>query len=425
MKTSGLTSKGRRETNQDRFYCGAIRDVTVLAVADGMGGHAGGEIASSLAIEAVKEVLHARDAPSLSLKELLRRIFEAADSFIREKRKGNPQLDGMGSTLACLLVRGDRYAAGNIGDSRIYRINGTGGVSLTRDHTMLQEYIDEFGYPVPEDIQRNGHVLSRVADGSGDQPDLFPQEKDVYTLEKDDLFICLTDGLVLKNDQHFEDYLYQSVHRNSTLDSLTAQLLNDALERGSHDNCTVVAGSSIQEIKKLFPNYNRAFTGKAQKTKRSRFRLLRFGLITAGFILLLAFFLAWFNDVSMNDLINRFQMNSENTGNQQAYPVTEDQNHLWPRGFTGLSVTTPYYDGSRITWYSPAEPQADHYHLNVIQDNTIIYQDSTSVTSFVLRDDHGYINGELTIELYATSGDSLFRPASHSQITINYQKNSE
>jgi len=431
VKTYGLTSKGRRETNQDSFYCGTIGEITVLAVADGMGGHAGGEIAGRLAIEAVTETLHSIASPSLALKDLLLRIFQAADSSIRKKREEKPDLDGMGSTLACLLVRGNSYAAGNIGDSRIYRVTDKGAVCLTRDHTLLQQYIDDFGLPVPDDIRQNGHILSKVVDGSGDKPDLFPEDKDVYTLEEDDLFICMTDGLVFNKYQNFEEYLYQAVFSNSTLDSLTGQLLNDAFERGSNDNCTVVAGSRMPEIRKKFVTKNSTIpgalgsvSGEAQRQKGTRFRLLRIGLLTAFILLLMLLWIRYY-DGSVTDLLTRYQIIAEKNDSQESTTFSEDQNEGWPRGFTGLSVATPYYDGSKIMWYSAAGPLVDQYHLKVFQQGEMIYRDSTSNTSFILSDAHGYQNGEITMELYAAAGDSLFQPETHSRVTFNYQKNSE
>lgn len=425
MITAGLTSKGRRESNQDSFYAGEINGIFVLAVADGMGGHAGGEIASGLVIDSVISAVR-ESSKDHSLKTILSLLFEKADNALSQKKQGNPQLEGMGSTLACLLAKEGRFVAGNLGDSRIYRITQTDTECLTKDHTMLQEYLDQFGEPAPEEMVRSGHVLTKVIDGSGDTPFLYPEDGEDCAPSQSDLFVVLSDGLISDKTSSLERMITEAAKQQRDPEKLSHYLVNQALERGSSDNCTVVVGLKDKREKEDSEpsgedHYRTLRMEPEPQKRRGKMVLLLFisAIILAGLLLLYSYSNG-FSDFRFTSI-----MPSEEQLGSTASPDSLFDASPWERGFSELSLSTPFYEGSKLIWYPSDFEDEMRYHLHLYQDEMLVYSDSTSGTSFVLSDDHGYESGPLLIELYTVWNDTIRKPNSYSTITITYQQRPE
>jgi PPM family protein phosphatase len=234
-EAAGATDVGRvRNGNEDAFRFDSQRGV--FLVADGMGGHAAGEVASALAADAVVDLL--RTDPDLSSEDLERDLvaaFDEAHRRIVECCNGDPQTTGMGTTLTAAALRstGDLHI-GHIGDSRVYLRRGGELLQVTHDHTWVQQELD--AGRISPDVARThplGHILTRVL--TADEP----AAPDVYrgTVYRDDTLLLCSDGL------------YNMVDGQSLLDLLTAdhspettveRLIATANRRGGTDNITAI-----------------------------------------------------------------------------------------------------------------------------------------------------------------------------------------
>lgn len=244
-ETHSYSVAGRRERNEDRVLVLPLPGgAYFLAVADGMGGIRGGEIASAAVLDAAREFLLRRFAAavrSIQLKKITRELFAFADDAVRSKQAENPQLAGMGTTLACLLAQGSRYVVGNIGDSRIYRLRGGRLTQITTDHTYVQEMITKTGTkPDPGIVRKFGHVVTRSIEGSKEKPDLFPVGAKFFTLADGDGFLLCSDGLIIDKSLDHASALELHFKKSTALKESAARMVAFALEAGSSDNISVV-----------------------------------------------------------------------------------------------------------------------------------------------------------------------------------------
>jgi PPM family protein phosphatase len=133
QRVAAVTEQGRRPRNEDAVLAVELPDGTeLLAVADGMGGYAAGELASRRALEVLRD--------SIAGGATLRQAVEAANAAVLAEA-AEPGREGMGTTLVALLRRGDEYHIANVGDSRAYRVDGLGVMQLTRDHSFVEEAV--------------------------------------------------------------------------------------------------------------------------------------------------------------------------------------------------------------------------------------------------------------------------------------------
>ena len=170
MRFGARTDPGMRPNNQDAFG----RRADLYLVADGMGGHRGGDVASRLAVERILALAEGLDP----LTEL-RAGFEAANRAIREHAQANADCDGMGTTVAALIMTPDRAHLAHIGDSRIYRLRGRELTLLTRDHSLVEELVRQGSLSAEEarsHPQRN--VVTRAL-GTADTPRIEYAEVDL------------------------------------------------------------------------------------------------------------------------------------------------------------------------------------------------------------------------------------------------------
>ncbi len=236
-EAAGQTDTGRvRHGNEDAFLLDPARGI--FLVADGMGGHAAGEIASSLAASTAAEVLsravdsgHGGDA----LLEALREAFHAAQERIARCCRDRPRTRGMGTTLTvCLLTPDGTCRLGHVGDSRAYRLRHGEFEQLTVDHTWVQREVDAGRLP-PTATHRHplSHVLTRVLIAEvREDPDLL-----TLTLQPDDLLLLASDGLTgMLEEAEIASLLAQRL----PLSELTQVLIAEANARGGVDNITVV-----------------------------------------------------------------------------------------------------------------------------------------------------------------------------------------
>ena len=218
-----------RQVNQDRYF----GDGSVFAVADGMGGHSGGEVASGLAVDALSD----REQIT-ALGDLVTLVHRANDRIV-ESARDDPSLRGMGTTISILAALDDsegekRLAIANVGDSRIYRLGEGEILQLTEDHSLVEALVRD-GRLTPEEAgshpQRN--ILTRAL---GIDARVLVDAWELRAVSGDRYLIC-SDGLFneLTDDQIFE------VVGDSDDPQLTAEMLIErACEAGGRDNVTAV-----------------------------------------------------------------------------------------------------------------------------------------------------------------------------------------
>ncbi|OMQ14178.1 protein phosphatase, partial [Modestobacter sp. VKM Ac-2676] len=174
-----------RGTNQDSVYAGP----RLLAVADGMGGHAAGDVASKVVIAALEHLDD--DAPSGDMLQALRSAVFDGSEHLREVIRESPQLEGMGTTLTAILFAGSRVALCHVGDSRAYLLREGQLHQITHDDTFVQTLIDE-GRITEEEA--NSHpqrsLLIRALNGQDVEPDL-----SIRDTRAGDRYLLCSDGL--------------------------------------------------------------------------------------------------------------------------------------------------------------------------------------------------------------------------------------
>jgi protein phosphatase len=193
IQTGQYTDKGPRANNQDSVRVNAA--LAYAAIADGMGGAAGGAEASRMAIELVdwlllKELPEARRTQTVP--QLLTRLFDDANRWIYEKNLSTRELRGMGTTLVVLIITDSRCHVAHAGDSRAYLLRGSDLLQLTKDHSLVQTRIDA-GLIRPEEAlqQPDRNVITRAV-GVGPQLDADVSDHEILG---GDTFVLTTDGV--------------------------------------------------------------------------------------------------------------------------------------------------------------------------------------------------------------------------------------
>jgi protein phosphatase len=233
-ESASITDRGlHRPNNEDALLDDSSN--ALFAVADGMGGHAAGEVASRIAVEAVVREAKAPRKPRANAADPLVRAFTLANREIRRRGRAEPEKRGMGTTLSVLAGNtGTRGVIVHVGDSRVYRARAGRLEQLTRDHTWVQERVDA-GVLTAEQARTHPYasILTRVL---GTEERLMP---DVFALdiEPGDIFLLCSDGLTgMVSDAEIESTL----QRDEPLQMLAERLVAMAKAGGGLDNVTLV-----------------------------------------------------------------------------------------------------------------------------------------------------------------------------------------
>jgi serine/threonine protein phosphatase PrpC len=226
MEVGAKTDKGKvREQNEDTF---GYRD-TLFVVADGMGGHQAGEVASAIAVETVLAVEMDAD-PVVSL----RRAVLSANSAILEEMAKNESFSGMGTTVAVLLLKADRAFVSHLGDSRIYQLTEGNLVQLTDDHSFVAELIKNGSITEEEaKIHPQRNVLTRALGTEGH----LEFEVNSFTTHSGDKFLLCSDGLTGIVD---EKIIKEILMSGETPQIIADQLVEQANKDGGTDNISVI-----------------------------------------------------------------------------------------------------------------------------------------------------------------------------------------
>ncbi|MEV6274752.1 PP2C family serine/threonine-protein phosphatase [Nocardia sp. NPDC051832] len=220
-----------RGNNEDSVYAGA----RLLALADGMGGHAAGEVASQLMIAALAHLDD--DEPGTDLLGKLDHAIHEGNAAIADQVEEEPELDGMGTTLTAILFAGSKLGLAHIGDSRAYLLRGGELAQITRDDTFVQSLVDE-GRITPEQAHTHPQrsLIMRALTGNEIEPTLIMREA-----RAGDRYLLCSDGL---SDVVSDETIANTLREGST-DECADRLIELALRSGGPDNVTVVVADVI------------------------------------------------------------------------------------------------------------------------------------------------------------------------------------
>lgn len=225
-----------RSNNQDSAYAGPH----LLVVADGMGGHAGGDIASSVAVAHLAPLDDEAHGPDDALDELNRALGDAhADLLARAQE--NPELAGLGTTVTALLRTGNKLAMAHIGDSRAYLLRDGELTQVTSDHSFVQHLVNT-GKITAEEAERHPHrsVLLRVL---GDFDMEIVPDVSVREARTGDRWLLCSDGL---SGVVSRDTMADALREHADVGACADHLVELALRGGAPDNVTVVVGDVVE-----------------------------------------------------------------------------------------------------------------------------------------------------------------------------------
>ena len=227
-----------REINQDSYFCSEYKDIHVFAVADGMGGHNAGEVASRIAVETIKDLLYnfREDLINgqLEVSNFINKLLLEANEKILIKANEDKDLKGMGTTITLVCILENEIFIGHIGDSRAYIYSDEKLVQITEDHSLVAELVKNGTITEIEAINHpQKNVITRALGTDKEvKIDIFNRK-----VNKDDIIILCTDGLTnLVSEDRIKHVLIENEDVQKSCDILT----NAANELGGYDNTTVI-----------------------------------------------------------------------------------------------------------------------------------------------------------------------------------------
>jgi serine/threonine protein phosphatase PrpC len=222
-----------REGNEDSAYAGP----RLLAVADGMGGHAAGEVASAVAIGALADLDD--DMPPSELQIALSTAVAHANRILHDMVSADPSISGMGTTLTAMLWSGSKVALCHIGDSRAYVLSGGQFQQITHDHTLVQSLVDD-GRISPDEAATHPQrsLLLRALDGTSEaEPDL-----SILEAHAGDRYLLCSDGL---SGVVSEETLHRTLATVQDPEEAVLQLVELAIRGGGPDNITCIVADVV------------------------------------------------------------------------------------------------------------------------------------------------------------------------------------
>ena len=233
LRSAASTHVGmRRQANEDRYAI--VPELGLYVVADGMGGHKAGQVASHLAAEGAIRAIEALQGASVSLAERLRHVVACANREIFAAAQAKPELSGMGTTFVGILFGGERLALAHVGDSRAYVLRQGRLRGLTDDHSIVGELLRRHEISEADAAQHpHRHVLTRALDiRPRTEPDLAEM-----TPQRGDIFVLCSDGLTCHVD---DEEIAERVAKAEDLDAAAESLVEAANRAGGQDNITVM-----------------------------------------------------------------------------------------------------------------------------------------------------------------------------------------
>lgn len=228
-----LSDKGRvRPMNEDSYFV-LTQEIPLALVADGMGGHKAGEVASALAAEMLSQLAAKRGKKDISVKTAVSWVRKANEAIFKESQKADSKR-GMGTTLTMLYFMKTRVMLAHVGDSRAYRLRGGELLQLTQDHSLVAELV-RIGEITQE--QAKDHPYKNIITRALGAEDHIEVDARDMARRPGDLYLICSDGLT---SYVSDEELKQTLQNEDALDKKAKHLLNLALERGGRDNITIL-----------------------------------------------------------------------------------------------------------------------------------------------------------------------------------------
>ena len=231
---AGLTDVGlHRSNNQDSYFIAPEGDLFI--VADGMGGHVGGQEASRLATAAIEQYFSANKVSDRLSSTLLEEAILVANQAVLADQRRYPERADMGTTVVMLIYRGGRFWCAHVGDSRLYILRESGFIQVTQDHTWVAQAM-QAGDLTPEQLEHHPwrHVLSQCVG----REDLLSIETQIVETEPGDRLLLCSDGLT---EELSDDAIITCLQSAPTCDRAVANLVETAKAQGGRDNITAIA----------------------------------------------------------------------------------------------------------------------------------------------------------------------------------------
>ena len=235
MQVQALTDIGRkRQVNQDYIFqsaepVGAFPNLFILA--DGMGGHKGGDFASKYLTETMVGFIS--KTQNSDIIKVLRNAVRMSNTLIYEKSHSDPELSGMGSTLVAAVISGGVLTAANVGDSRLYIIRD-GIIQVTKDHSYVEELVEAGEIErYSEEYNRKKNIITRAI---GTEESVEADYFEVDLIKNDHILLC-SDGLTNMVD---EDTILAIISGHGSLQYKARTLVEAANENGGNDNIAVI-----------------------------------------------------------------------------------------------------------------------------------------------------------------------------------------
>lgn len=239
IQAHGISDVGHVRHNNEDVWA-ELPDHFFYVLADGMGGHQAGEVAAEEAVNALCSQIRSMFEPGADAftfdeaQGAIQLAIENTNTVVFQKSIKSPELNGMGTTLCCLLFHPQGVIFGHVGDSRIYKMRGGYLDPLTRDHSLLREMIERGKTSTNgDDHKRMKNVITRAI---GTEPYVEPAVH-MTEVSEGDLFLMCTDGLT---DMLTDDEISSILSQPFPIDVLSQTLVNEAKEKGGRDNITVV-----------------------------------------------------------------------------------------------------------------------------------------------------------------------------------------
>jgi len=245
IRSFGASDVGKkREKNEDSIL--VDDEMGLYIVADGMGGHLGGEFASRLAVQTVQEIFYKlaedpeatlieeQEDAGVDLGERLKYSIRVASLRVYEEAERDDSLTGMGTTAVSMAIGDDKAYIGNVGDSRAYLVRDGQIIQLTEDHSLVTEQI-KAGF-INEEGAKTHRLKNIITRSVGYQKDV---EADLFVrdLEVGDKFVLCSDGLT---NMVADDEIFQIVDQRKGLKKTCEKLISAANDKGGDDNISVV-----------------------------------------------------------------------------------------------------------------------------------------------------------------------------------------
>ena len=234
MKVFGCTHPGPRTHNEDCYGIIELDDTLLLIVADGLGGHNAGEVASNLAVKEIQGTIKEQYNSTDDHEIVLAKAIEKANREIFDQAAANLEYSGMGTTVVAALVKGDKAVVANVGDSRAYLINNNEIRQVTKDHSLVQSLLD-IGAIDEEEV--SGHPQKNVVLKTlGTKKTV---EGDFYEIGLNDgeLLMLCTDGIT---DTLPDSQIRGIIQMDDGLEVIASKLIEASLKGEIKDNITVV-----------------------------------------------------------------------------------------------------------------------------------------------------------------------------------------